>query len=170
MIVILYLRPSHNLFRIQSFLLKPNLWHNMLDSKERKAQINDIFQDKKSIKRLILAYLKKLILKIDENIQFFLSQNGLQLFLVFETVKTEEHKGSLNSEGILTLVPLTKKRCQKRGQISSLSRKFEFPTLFSKQLIQLFCLGARFGTYSGNGTKIKIPSEIKPPLTINMQL
>ena len=57
---------------------------------------------------------KKLILKIDENIHFFLSQNGIQLFLVFETVKTEERKGSLISEDILTLVPLTKKR-PKRG-------------------------------------------------------
>jgi len=31
-------------------------------------------------------------------------------------------------------------------QISTLSRKFEFPALFSKQLVQIFCSGARFGT------------------------
>ena len=48
---------------------------------------------------------------MDENI---LSQNGLQLFLVFETVKTKGHKGSLISEGILTLVPLTKKEDKSR--------------------------------------------------------
>ena len=73
---------------------------------------------------------KKLILKMDENIQFLLSQNGLQLFLVFETVKTKGHKGSLISEGILTLVPLTKKVPEKGP---NLIRKFEFPTLFTFQ-------------------------------------
>ena len=43
----------------------------------------------------------------------------------------------------MTLVSLPKKRCQ----ISPLSKKFEFPALYSKQLIQIFCRGARFGTF-----------------------
>ena len=42
-IVILYLRPSHNGVKFVS--------------NERKAQINDIFQDKKNIKRLILSFI-----------------------------------------------------------------------------------------------------------------
>ena len=37
----------------------------------------------------------------------------------------------------------------KRGQISPLSRKFEFPALFSKQLIQTFCSGEKFDTFFG---------------------
>ena len=49
----------------------------------------------------------------------------------------------------------------KRCQISPLSRKFEFPALYSKQLI---LIKFDFAPFDGNGTKVKIPSEIKPPL------
>ena len=39
-----------------------------------------------------------------------------------------------------------------------------FPALYSKQPIQIFCSGKRFGTFFGNVIKVKIPSETKPPL------
>ena len=68
-------------------------------------------------------------------------------------------KGSLISEGILSLVPLPKKGVKSRPWAESLN----FPALYSKHLIQIFCSGARFG----NGTKVRIPSEIKPPLVKN---
>ena len=52
----------------------------------------------------------------------------------------------------------------KRCQIFPLNRKFQFPALFSKQLIEIFCSGLRFGMHIllTMGPK---SSEIKPPLT-----
>jgi hypothetical protein len=70
-------------------------------------------------------------------------------------------EGSLISEDILTLVPLPKKGAKFRPWAESL----DFLPFYSKQLIQIFCSGARFGTFFfGNGTKVKIPSEIKQSL------
>ena len=68
-------------------------------------------------------------------------------------------KGSLISEGNLTLVPLPIERCQ----ITPLIRKFEYV---------VYCLGAEnsnsllsnLAPFLGNGTKIKIPSDMQPPL------
>ena len=69
-------------------------------------------------------------------------------------------KGGLISEGILTLVPLPKKvpnytleQILNGKLFTEKSRKFEF----SAQ-------GRGFPTFVGNGTKVKILSEIKPPL------
>ena len=62
-------------------------------------------------------------------------------------------KGSL----IPALVPLPTKGTKSPPY----SRTFEFAALYSKQLIQIFCSGERFGTFVCNGTKVKIPSEIK---------
>ena len=59
-------------------------------------------------------------------------------------------KGSLISEGILTLVPLPKKGAK------SCPRKLDN----KRDLIRIFCPGARFG----NGTKVRIAAEIKQPL------
>ena len=69
-------------------------------------------------------------------------------------------KGSLIPEDILTVVPLPEKSAKFRPWAESLN----FLPFYGKQLIQIFCSGARFGTFFGNGTKVKIPSEIKPPL------
>ena len=76
-----------------------------------------------------------------------------------QKLSTILNKGTLILEGILTLVPLPTKSAPN----SPMSRKFEFPTIYSKQLIQTFCSGEKFGTFFGNGTKVKIPSQIKPP-------
>ena len=65
---------------------------------------------------------------------------------------------SLNIRRYFDFSPLANKRCQ----ISLLSRKFEFPALYSKQLIQIFCSGARFGISFWQWDQSQIPSEIKP--------
>ena len=61
------------------------------------------------------------------------------------------YKGSLISEG-----PIANIRCQ----ISPLSRKFEFPSLYTKTTVE------RFGTCFWQWKKVKILSEIKPPLEL----
>ena len=46
-----------------------------------------------------------------------------------------------------------------------MNRNFEFPVVFSKQLIQIFCSGvSNLAPFVGNGTKDKVRSEIKSPL------
>jgi hypothetical protein len=52
-------------------------------------------------------------------------------------------KGGLISEVILTFGHIAKKKVAN----IALSRKFEFPALYSKQLIQTLYSGARFGTF-----------------------
>ena len=57
---------------------------------------------------------------------------------------------------------------QKKCQITILSRKFELSTHSTKQLTYLFkfsAQGSDLAPFIGNGTKVKIFSEIKPPLT-----
>ena len=65
------------------------------------------------------------------------------------------HKGSLITEGILTLVPLPTK-----GAKSLLSRIFEFSFHFSKLTAQ----ESNLIPFVINGAKIKIPYENKRPL------
>ena len=61
------------------------------------------------------------------------------------------------SQRVFGFDPFAKKRCQ----ILLPSRKFEFLVLYSEQI---FCSGAIFGTFFGNGTKARILCEIKLPL------
>ena len=44
------------------------------------------------------------------------------------------------------------------------NKKFEFPTFYGKQPIQIVCSGQGLATFFANVTKVKIPSEIKQPL------
>ena len=54
-------------------------------------------------------------------------------------------------------------------QMLPLSRKFEFPAIYNKPLIQIFCSGAKFAHCFGNGIKVKVPSEIKPSLDASLR-
>ena len=70
-------------------------------------------------------------------------------------------KGGLISEDIFNLDPLPKKRCT----MTLLSRKFEFPA--SNLVNNLFKFSAQesdLAPFFGNGTKVKIPSEMNLPL------
>ena len=70
-------------------------------------------------------------------------------------------KGGLISEGILTLVPLPKISAKSHPW----AERLNFLAFSANNLgIQIFCSGARFGTFFGNGVKAEIPSEIKLPL------
>ena len=69
-------------------------------------------------------------------------------------------KGGLISEGILTLVPLPTKVAK-----SLLSRKIEFLPITVDDLVFKFSAQERdLALFVSNGTKVKIFSEIKPPL------
>ena len=50
------------------------------------------------------------------------------------------------------------------SQITFQSRNFEFPANNSKQSIQIFAQGSDLAPFTGNGTKVKIPSENKSHL------
>ena len=49
-------------------------------------------------------------------------------------------------------------------QISHLSKKFEFPALYSKQLLQFSAQLRDLAPFFCNVTKVIIPFDIKPPL------
>ena len=72
----------------------------------------------------------------------------------------QQHKVGLIKESILTSVPLLRKG----AKFTPLSRKFEY----------LSCLLLRAGNsrdltpFVGNGTKVKILSEIKPPSAVTL--
>ena len=69
------------------------------------------------------------------------------------TLSKSNIKGGLISQGTyFNFGPIANYRCQ----ITPLSRKFKYLKLFS-------VMGRKF-KFVGNGTKFKIPSEIKPPL------
>ena len=82
---------------------------------------------------------------------------GNLTYCTLSLANIELTKGGLISEGILTLVPLPTK------SVKSLSRKFKFRVpiqaysnfLLRRVICHLLC----------NGTKVKITSEIKPPLS-----
>ena len=46
-------------------------------------------------------------------------------------------------------------------------RKFEFPPLIVNNLFKFAAHGSDFAPCFGNLTKVKIPSEIKPPLALH---
>ena len=62
-------------------------------------------------------------------------------------------------EGTLDLIPLP----AKNAKSLPMSRKFEFPAHNSKQINQFFDQGSDLAPFIGNGTKVKILSEIRPP-------
>ena len=69
-------------------------------------------------------------------------------------------KGGLISEVILSLVPLPTK-----GAKSLLRRKFEFPSKTVNNLLFKFSAQeSNLAPFVGDGNKVKITSEIKPPL------
>ena len=65
----------------------------------------------------------------------------------------------LNLRGYFDFDPLPTKRCQ----ITLLRRKFEFPTDNNKQLFKFSAQERDLSLFVGNGIKVNIPSEIKPP-------
>ena len=69
-------------------------------------------------------------------------------------------KGSLISEGIMTLVPLPTKSVKSRPWAESLNK------LFTEKCgkFKFSAQGRDLAPFVGNGTKVKMPSEIKPPL------
>ena len=71
-------------------------------------------------------------------------------------------KGGLISEGILILVQLPT-QCAK---LLPWAKNLSFSVHNNEKLIQIFCSRDGFGNSIGNGTKVKILSEIKPPLVL----
>ena len=69
-------------------------------------------------------------------------------------------KDGLISEGILTLVPLPEK-CAKSRPLRS---KFKYVVYCKGREIQSFCSGANLASFVGNVIKVKLSSEVKPPL------
>ena len=47
---------------------------------------------------------------------------------------------------------------------------FEYVVYCKGREFQTFCSGPRFGTFFGNVTKVKIPSEIKLPLELQIMI
>ena len=66
----------------------------------------------------------------------------------------------LNFKRYFDLGPIAIKRCQ----IFPLRRKFEFPANSVNTLFKFSAQGRDLELFVGNGTKVKIPSEIKPTL------
>ena len=68
--------------------------------------------------------------------------------------------GNLISEGILTLVPLPNNGAKSLPWTESLN----FPPFTVNNYFKLSVQGSDLAPFLGNGTKVKAPSEIKPPL------
>ena len=75
-------------------------------------------------------------------------------------VFTEVIKGSLISEGNLNLVPLP----IKNAKLLPWAEKLNFPPIALNKLSKLSAQGSDLALFIGDRTKVKIPSEIKPPL------
>ena len=70
-------------------------------------------------------------------------------------------KGGLTSEGILTLVPLPTKSVKSPSWTESLN----FLPIQVNNLFKFSAQDSNLAHLFGNGTKVKIPSDIKLPLT-----
>ena len=70
-------------------------------------------------------------------------------------------KGGLISEGILTLVPLPAKSAKSLYWAENLN----FPPLTVNSLFKFSALESNLAHIVGNGTEVKLFSEIKPPLS-----
>ena len=71
-------------------------------------------------------------------------------------------KGDLISESILTLVPLPIKVAKSIPRAENLNKLF----IVMDGKLKFSVQGSNLAPFVGNGTKIKIPSEIKPPLNV----
>ena len=71
-------------------------------------------------------------------------------------------KDVLISEGILTFVPFPKKK------VPNLSPEQRFPPFTVNYLVKFSAQGRDLAPFFGNGTKVKIPSEIKLPLDCHL--
>ena len=74
---------------------------------------------------------------------------------------TDFDKGDLISEGILNLVLLPTKDAKSHPKAENL---YFLPFSVNNSLFKFSAYGQDLASFVGNGTKIKIPSEIKPPL------
>ena len=70
------------------------------------------------------------------------------------------NKGGYISEGILILVPLPRKGAKSCHWADNLN----FPPITVNNLFKFSTQGSDLAPFIGNGTKVKIPYEIKPPL------
>ena len=75
-------------------------------------------------------------------------------------IRKGDTKGSLISEGIFTLFSLPTKGAKSHPWTESLN----FPPFTVNNLFKFSAQGRDLAPFFGNGIKVKIPSEIKPPL------
>ena len=79
-----------------------------------------------------------------------------KLFLI-KLIPVNSTKGGLTSEGILTLVPLPKRGAKSCHWAENLNKLFTV----KGGKFKLSAQGRDLSLFVGNGTKVKIPSEIK---------
>ena len=95
----------------------------------------------------------------------FLNSNSntcISKWIHFSTIYKIITKGGLISEGILTLVPLPKRSANSLPWAENLNKLF---TVKGRKF-KLSAEGRDLALFVGNGTKVKIPSEIKLLLRI----
>jgi hypothetical protein len=104
-----------------------------------------------------------LLLLLNFKDKTFLNQAiNFRILASFTSVRPLSKHVWLNLRRYFDFGPVANTKCQ----IAPLSRKFEFPVHDNEQLIQIFCSRDGFGNSIGNSTKVKILSEIKPPLVL----
>ena len=91
-----------------------------------------------------------------------MAKNRLIAKIGLDLLSTFVHsKGGLILEGILTLVPLP----TKSAKSLSCAENLNFPPLTVDSLDKFSAQESDLAIV-GNGTKVKIPSEIKPPIRV----
>ena len=94
---------------------------------------------------------------------------GNDIFIDLKHNKRYFHnKGGLISEGIVTLVPLPVKSAKSLPLANSLNKLITVITIGRKY--KFSAQGSDLAPFVDHGNKIKVPSEIKPPLVISSYL